>query len=233
MYHFDDDHYKRSIDLIKFFVPLNKLNEDKNLQEILFNLMKNKKSSFIGLCEIFSKILAKNGKLNIENFEDFLEIYFTRLNEMIFYNNKDIISYPNEIKSNENDKKKKYFFKNKSNHVENTLINLLFNENYVEYFNLIEKHLNIILQNIETKSNINSSNFFNIEAKEKKEINELQSNTIKFLINIFDGMNKLFSKKKYYFDLDKNVYEPIENNNENKFLFDRLKIVLSFFVSLS
>jgi hypothetical protein len=42
-------------------------------------------------------------------------------------------------------------------------------------------------------------------------------------------MNKLFSKKKYYFDLDKNVYEPIENNNENKFLFDRLKIVLFYF----
>ena len=111
LYHFNDEHYKRGLDLIKFFVPLNKLKEDKNLQEILFNLMKNKKSSFIGLCEIFSKILAKNGKLNIENFEDFLEIYFTRLNEMIFYNNKDIISYPNEIKSNENDKKKKYFFK--------------------------------------------------------------------------------------------------------------------------
>ena len=229
LYHFNDEHYKRGLDLIKFFAPLNKLKEDKNLQEILFNLMKNKKSSFIGLCEIFSKILAKNGKLNLDNFEDFLEIYFTRLNEMIFYNNKDIISYPNELKSNESDKKKKYFFKNKSNHVENTLINLLFNENYVEYFNLIEKHLKIILQNIETKSNINSSNFFNIEAKEKKEINELQSNTIKFLINIFDGMNKLFSKKKYYSDLEKNVYEPIENSNENKFLFDRLKIVLFYF----
>ena len=229
LYHFKDEHFKRGLDLIKFFVPLNKIKDDKNLQEILFNLMKNKKSSFIGLCEIFSKILAKNGKLNL-NFEDFLEIFFTRLNDMIFFYNKEINSYPNDINSNnESDKKKKYFFKNKSNHVENTLINLLFNKNYIDFFPLIEQHLKIILQNIETKSNINSSNFFNIDSKEKKEINDLQTNTIKFIINFFDGMNKLFSKKKYFVDLDKKVYEPIENSEENKFLFDRLKIVLSHF----
>ena len=62
---------------------------------------------FKGVCSIFRILLSKNGKIKLENLNEFIEIFFSRLNQKI--NGSTFINtYRSLIKRNKKHKRYKY-----------------------------------------------------------------------------------------------------------------------------
>ena len=83
LFHIKLEQKRIYLNIIKFFFPKKFLLVDKELQEILFTLMKNSMHPFKGICSIFRIILTKNGKIQLENLNEFIECYFSRLYQKI------------------------------------------------------------------------------------------------------------------------------------------------------
>ena len=203
-----------------YFMPKKYILEDDELQLRLLYFMQNQKLYFVDSCCLFHKILRKNGRLffskdpkqNDEYIKTFINYYFTLLNLFIsgdvsVINSNFLLIIP---LFNKNDKKKNKFEKS----VVCVLIELLFNPNFKKFYSFTESHLKIILNNK------------HLYLKEKSK-DAPTKNYINFLQMILYGINRLFHDKKYDKNLEKIIMIP-KKYKENKFLYDRLLIILKY-----
>lgn len=196
-------HYKTNFELSKilkrlvFFIPRKFLEKDEEFQNILFNLMKNKIETFENICEVFKMLMKNENALKI-NINEFIEVFFTRLEQYIQGNDNMNLNSKTIIVAKKVKKKKR----SKGKHIEFIFVNLLFSKQFEPYRESIDAHLNILIQNI--------------QGKLCEKYNEQTSKTriISFLNNSFAIINrKLFLHKQFDSQINKKIILPIQNNN--------------------
>ena len=207
LYHIKLEKKRIYLNIIKFFFPKKFLLEDKELQEILFTLMKNSMHPFKGICSIIRIILSKNGKIQLENLNDFIECYFSRLYQKI--NGSTFINSYNSI-TKRNKKHRDNDFD-----VEQILVCLLFNEQFKDLRNVIDEHFKILISSI------------HMCLKERYDENNGKIKIINFMDNFSKSLKYIFTRKNFDNTLNKNIYVPIKNDI-NEDLINRFSEIYSY-----
>ena len=207
LFHIKLEQKRIYLNIIKFFFPKNFLLDDKELQEILFTLMKNSMHPFKGICSIFRIILSKNGKIQLENLNEFIEYFFSRLNQKI--NGSNFINSYNSITK----RNKKH--KNNDFDVEQILICLLFNEQFKNLRNEIDEHFKLLISSI------------HMCLKEKYDENNGKIKIINFMENFSKSLKYIFTRKNFDNTLNKNIYIPIKKDI-NEELINRFSEIYSY-----
>ena len=207
LYHINLERKYIYLNVIKFFFPKKLLLEDEETQKILFNIMKNSMHPFKGVCSIFRILLSKNGKIKLENLNEFIEIFFSRLNQKI--NGSTFINtYRSLIKRN-----KKH--KNTDNDAEQILVYLLFNDQFKNLRNIIDEHFKILISSI------------HMCLKERYNEENGKIKVMNFMENLSKSLKSIFTIKNYDSNLNKMIYSPMKNNI-NEELIERFSQVYSY-----
>ena len=186
LYHINLERKYIYLNVIKFFFPKKLLLEDEETQKILFNIMKNSMHPFKGVCSIFRILLSKNGKIKLENLNEFIEIFFSRLNQKI--NGSTFINtYRSLIKRN-----KKH--KNTDNDAEQILVYLLFNDQFKNLRNIIDEHFKILISSI------------HMCLKERYNEENGKIKIMNFMENLSKSLKSIFTIKNYDSNLNKMIY---------------------------
>lgn len=196
-------HYKTNFELSKilkrlvFYIPRKYLEKDEEFQNILFNLMKNKIETFENICDVFKMLMKNENALKI-NITEFIEVFFTRLEQYVKGNDNMNLNSKTFVVI----KKVKKKNRSKRKHIEFIFISLLFSKQFEPYREIIDSHLDILIQNI--------------QGKLCEKYNEETSKTriVSFLNNSFAIINrKLFLHKQFDSQINKKIILPSQTNN--------------------
>ena len=203
-----NDNIRQGLDIIQYFLPKERLRKDSEIQNILFNLVKNKPVHFINVCNVFKKIISDKNDFYFsegsKQTSQFIELFFSRLEQLVkgnhFLNGNIYYSEKN------NDQKG----------VENILCKFLFGEQFEKYREEIDNHLKLFIPILHYSL--------------KEDYKEGIIKNISFLKNFAASLVCIFTKKIFDKDLQKSIRIPLQKDKEStKKLYLRLAIILKYF----
>ena len=188
----------RAINIINCFMPKKFIENDKEFQCVLFNLMKNRLESCMALCEVF-KMLMKGDALKVD-VNEFIEIIFSRAEQYISGNDNVFLF---KMSPSPKEMKKKYKRKSFGKNLEFIIVYLLFGKQFEKFRNVIDVHMNILIQNLQ------------IKLHEKYNEDSEKTKILTFLSNLFCLISqKIFMKKQFDVSMNKSIKKFI-NAQEN------------------
>ena len=194
----------RAINIINCFMPKKFIENDKEFQCVLFNLMKNRLESCMALCEVF-KMLMKGDALKVD-VNEFIEIIFSRAEQYISGNDNVFLL---KMSPSPKEMKKKYKRKSFGKNLEFIIVYLLFGKQFEKFRNVIDVHMNILIQNLQ------------IKLHEKYNEDSEKTKILTFLSNLFCLISqKIFMKKQFDVSINKSIKKLI-NAQENIKLYER------------
>ena len=201
------------IDICKMFINFDYLSEDKEFQEVLFNLLKEKSEYSNSILSIFRKIMKKkeiliDKEIFINSFFDLLINYFSISPDKIGNNSikKKFVSKSEDTNNqiNKDNSKSSYTISYSMCWI---FVKIYTDDSFKNYDKLIKKHTEGFI------------NFMNLNLGESAE-KELSSAIVSVLFDMLDAAQKiLFKKKITYLNkiMTNKTFIPIENN-KNKVL---------------
>ncbi len=198
------------IDICKMFMNVDYLSEDKEFQEVLFNLLKEKSEYSNSILSIFRKIMKKkelliDKEIFINSFFDLLINYFSISPDKIGNNSikKKFVSKSDDTnnKINKDNSKSSYTISYSMCWI---FVKIYTDDSFKNYDKLIKKHTEGFI------------NFMNLNLGESSE-KELSSAIVSVLFDMLDAAQKiLFKKKITYLNkiMTQKNFIPIKENKE-------------------